>query len=204
MQKLIMGTTNLAKINQVKGCLAPLGIEVSGVADKSLLPEVIEDGKTVQENARIKALAYAKALGQRVISMDNALFINGLPDEQQPGIHVRRINGREANSDEEMLTHFQAVISSLGNRVDGYWDFGICVADSNGRFWETTINSPRTFTSARSDKSIEGYPLESIQIDPESGKYLPEMSIDERAQFWQRVIGQELQSFIRTVPPETV
>ncbi len=78
MKELIFGTTNEAKIKQIRGALAPSGIEVNGVADKSLLPEVIEDGKNANENVRKKALIYAKALGKTVFSMDNTLYINGL------------------------------------------------------------------------------------------------------------------------------
>ncbi len=196
MKKLIMGTTNPAKINQLYDCLIPFGINVVGVEDKSLLPYVEEDGKTVEENARKKALAYARALGQRVISMDNALYIDGLSDEQQPGIHVRRINGKDVNDDEELLNHFQKLISSLGDNVSGYWRFGICIADPNGKLWETVIKSPRLFTSVRSNSVVPGYPLESNQIEPETGKYISEMTKDEQAQFWQKAIGKQLVEFV--------
>ena len=60
MKELTFGTTNEAKIKQIRGALAPAEIDVNGVADKSLLPEVVEDGKTANENARKKALAICK------------------------------------------------------------------------------------------------------------------------------------------------
>ena len=93
MKTLIVGTTNPAKVAQIRDALAPIGVQVEGVADKKLLPEVVEDGKTVQENARKKATAYAKALGRIVFSMDNALFLDDLAPENQPGIHVRLLSG---------------------------------------------------------------------------------------------------------------
>ena len=46
--------------------------------------------------------------------MDNNLYIEGLPDEKQPGTHVRRINGKELN-DEEMIEYY----SKLGNEYGG-------------------------------------------------------------------------------------
>jgi XTP/dITP diphosphohydrolase len=199
MNTLVMGTTNQAKINQIRGCLLPIGIDVIGVADKNLLPKVEEDGKTVKENARIKAVAYSKALGHRVLSMDNALFLNGLPEAEQPGVHVRRINGIDASSDDVLLEHYQKVVRSLGNRVDGYWEFGICVADPDGQTWETVIRSPRIFTSTKSSKVVPGYPLESIQIDPKNDQYISEMSEAEQTKFWQKAIGEELQNFMRQI-----
>lgn len=199
MKTLVMGTTNPAKIAQMRGALLPAGIKVEGVEDKKLLLEVVEDGKTVQENARKKAIAYAKALGQKILSMDNALFLDGLKPEDQPGIHVRRIGGTFAATDEELLDHAIALIESLGGKTAGYWEYGVCISDSNGNISETTIRTPRVFTSKRSSKTIKGYPLESIQIDPESGKYISEMSEEERALFWQRTLGLQLCSFVSSV-----
>ncbi len=196
MKKLVMGTTNPAKIAQVRDALMPANIQVEGIADKKLLPEVVEDGTTVQENARKKAIAYAKALGQTVISMDNALFLNGLAPEDQPGIHVRRIGGSLAATDAELLDHGAALVESLGGKVTGYWEYGICVADPSGKFSEITLQTPRVFTSKRSDKSVLGYPLESIQIDPETGKYISEMTPEEMATFWQRTLGDSLCAFV--------
>ena len=196
---ITMGTTNPAKIAQIASALAPVGIEVVGVTDKRSLPEVVEDGATVQENARKKATCYAKALGRRVFSMDNALYLQGLPPQDQPGIHVLRIGGQERSTDDELLEHYQRVVRSLGDKVRGHWEFGVCVADPDGKVWETTIKSPRIFTSERSSSVVKGYPLESIQIDPESGRYISEMSQAEQSAFWQRMIGEELIKFMRSI-----
>ncbi len=62
MRSITMGTTNQAKIAQIGGALSLIGVEVNGVSDKRLLPQVVEDGLTAQENARKKAVAYAQAL----------------------------------------------------------------------------------------------------------------------------------------------
>lgn len=199
MKKLVIGTTNPAKIAQVRDALVSIGIQVEGVADKKLLPEVVEDGTTVQENARKKAIAYAKALGQTVLSMDNALFLDGLTPEDQPGIHVRRIGGSFAATDAELLDHGAMLVESLGGNVTGYWEYGICIADSNGKVSETTLRTPRIFTSKRSEKSVPGYPLESIQIDPGTGKYISEMTNEEMAAFWQRTLGAPLCAFVNNV-----
>ncbi len=44
-----------------------------------------------------------------------------------------------------------------------------------------------------------GYPLESIQIDPQSQKYISEMTQDEQNNFWQKAIGQPLLEFVQSV-----
>lgn len=200
MKEIVFGTTNEAKIKQVRGALVPAGIAVEGVKDKSILPEVVEDGKTASENARKKSLAYAKALGRTVFSMDNALYFEGLPAERQPGLNVRRINGTsERPTDEQMLEYYSKLIGELGGRINGYWEFGICIANPQGEYEETLIKSPRIFVSEPSKSMVVGYPLESIQIEPESGRYIAEMSQDEQDLFWQNAIGKPLVEFVQNV-----
>ncbi len=196
MKTLTIGTTNPAKITQIRDALSSLQIQVEGIVDKNMLPEVIEDGVTVQENARKKAVTYAKALNHTVFSMDNGLFLDGLSPERQPGIHVRRIGGILASTDNELLEHAIALVTSLGGKTTGYWEYGICVANPLGHIFETTIKTPRVFTDKPSQKIVQGYPLESIQIDPETNKYISDMTAEEQKQFWQQTIGNELCMFI--------
>lgn len=200
MKEITFGTTNEAKIKQVRGALSPSGIIVNGVLDKSLLPEVVEDGKTASENARKKSLAYAKALNKTVFSMDNALYLDGLTPEEQPALNVRRIGGTTNRpTDQEMLDYYSSLIKKLGGSINGYWEFGICIANPQGEFKETVIKSPRTFVSEPSKTMIEGYPLESIQIDQNSGRYISEMSQEEQDVFWQNAIGKPLLEFVQSV-----
>lgn len=129
MKEIIFGTTNEAKIKQVRGALSPAGISVEGILHKEMLPEVAEDGKTAVENARKKAIAYAKALSKTVFAMDNALYFDGLKDEEQPGLNVRRMKGYpERPTDEQMLEYYSQLVESLGGKTDGYWEFGVCIA----------------------------------------------------------------------------
>lgn len=198
-REIIIGTTNEAKIKQIKGALSSLDLVINGVVNKSLLPYVEENFQTAQENARAKATSYAKALRRPVLSMDNALYIEGLAQENQPGIHVRRINGRnDRPSDEELLVYYSELINGLGGKVDGHWEFAVCIATPSGETKEITIVSPRVFVGRPSGKVLLGYPLESIQIDPESGRYISEMSQEEQDLFWQRAIGRQLCDFVKT------
>jgi len=195
MRTIVFGTKNLAKIAQIQGALRDVNIEVVGLPEDLEIPE--ENGETAQENAREKATTYATVLGKPVLSMDNALFIEGLSPEKQPGIHVRRIGGTsDRPTDKELLDYYSALVGRFGNRVNGRWEFALCYARPDGTLEEGKIVSPRIFVSTPSSKMVPGYPLESIQVNPMSGKYISEMEQDEQDAFWQRAIGQELLSFV--------
>ena len=197
MVEIIFGTTNQAKLLQVRGALAPSGIDVRGVENQGFLPEILEDGKTAIENAIKKAKTYSDYLNKPVIAMDNALFLNGLSPEKQPGLNVRRIPGFLSKpTDEEMIDYYSKLIGSLGDRIGGYWEYGVCIAAPNGKISQTVITTPRIFVNIPSSKIEPGYPLESLQIDPLSNKYVSELSPQETDDFWQRTIGVELKKFV--------
>ena len=199
MKELLFATSNQAKVKQLQGVLAPIGISVIGV-EKSQLPVVDEDGKTLQENARKKALAYAKAFNRTVLAMDNGLYFDDLLPEEQPATHVRRIgHGTRDATDEEMLNYYADLVQRFGETIKGRWEFAICVATPAGELQETTVISPRIFTKKVSSQIVPGYPLESIQLDPDSGRYISEMSKEEQDAFWLKVIGKKMQDFFKSI-----
>ena len=65
--------------------------------------EVKEDGKTAEENAIKKAKAYYEKTKLATIAEDSGLWVEKFLEEDQPGLFVKRVNGREDLSDEEIL-----------------------------------------------------------------------------------------------------
>lgn len=59
--------------------------------------EIQGNGKDAIENALIKARTYVKILDVLVFAMDDNLYIEGIPDNKQPGMYVRRVNGKILN-----------------------------------------------------------------------------------------------------------
>lgn len=196
VKELVFGTGNKAKIQQVQDALGEEFI-VRGVHEFGINIDVTEDGTTAQENARKKSVAYAKALDRTVFSMDNALYFNGVDDDQQPGVYVRRIGGIERSGDDDMVENYASFVRRYGEQLKGWWEYGISIAKADGTSVEDSIISPRLFAAKQSDILVPGYPLLSIQIDPETGRYLSEMSSKEQALFWQRAIGEQLSQFVR-------
>ena len=90
-QALLIATTNPDKIREIRPLLADLPIALITLADVAPVQEPEENGTTFWENARIKALAYAKATGHLVVAEDSGLEIDALGGE--PGIHSARFLG---------------------------------------------------------------------------------------------------------------
>ncbi len=197
-ESLILGSRNAAKLEMVRAILSPAGIAITGAGEMGLHPQVKENGTTPEANARRKALAYLALTGRPVLAVDNALYFDGLPEEEQPGLHVRRIPGSEGRpSDEALLRYYQALIRRLGGQVRGTWLFAFALARPDHPLETLSLRTPRLFVGEPSPRLLPGYPLESLQIDPQTGRYISEMNEEERAAFWQRTLGEALRAFIQ-------
>ena len=98
--KVLFATTNPAKIRKYADELRKRNIEVITIKDLDINLNVEENGKNAIENAYIKSKAYYDVTGITTIGMDNNLFIEDLPEEKQPGTHVRRVNGKTLSEEE--------------------------------------------------------------------------------------------------------
>jgi XTP/dITP diphosphohydrolase len=87
---LVIATHNPGKLREMRELLAPYGIEAQSAGELGL-PEPKETGKSFAANARIKALAAAKATGRAAFADDSGLVVDALDGE--PGIHSARWAG---------------------------------------------------------------------------------------------------------------
>ena len=117
--RIIYGTGNPAKLSAMQRRLDGLNIEIIGLKDVGKeIPTVPETGKTPLENARQKALAYYKAFGEPVFSCDSGLYFDNVPDEIQPGVHVRNVNGKTFTDDEMMsLVYVKDVYDLIAKKL---------------------------------------------------------------------------------------
>lgn len=94
MRKVVLASRNADKVRELKQLFSGLDFEVVSSADYPGLPEVIEDGTTIEGNARRKAILTAAYTGEIAIADDTSLEVrelNGFPD-----IFAARFSGPEA------------------------------------------------------------------------------------------------------------
>ena len=99
MPRLLIATTNQAKIREYRRLLGDLPIELVAPVDP---PRVEETGATFEENALLKARAYAAWSGLPSLADDGGIEIDALGGE--PGVRSARWLGREA-ADEELIAY---------------------------------------------------------------------------------------------------
>lgn len=173
--KLLYGTTNKAKITVMENAVRELGIELISLNDLNCeLPVIVENGKTPLENAEIKARAYYEAFHIPVLSCDSGLYFDELSDEEQPGIHVRRVNGREL-SDEEMTKYYASLARKHGGKLTGRYRNAIYfILDEKSHYSSMDMSiatEPFMLVSTPHPKRVEGFPLDSLSKDIRTGEY---------------------------------
>ncbi len=193
--KVLFATTNPAKVKKYKDLLAEKGIELITIKDLDFKLPIDENGKDAIENAYIKAKTYYDRTKIPTIGMDNNLFIEELPEEKQPGTHVRRINGKELN-DEEMIEYYTNLVKENGGKLTAKWVYGmvICSRKSVNKF--TWSKDHFYFVDKPCEKRNPGYPLDSISVMPESNKYWLEYPEEYRKQYNEKDNVEEVVQFI--------
>ena len=180
--KVLFATKNPAKINKYSERLKEKNIEVLTIKDIGIDLDVDESGKNAIENAYIKAKAYYDTTGITTIGMDNCLYIEELPEEKQPGTHVRRINGKELN-DDEMIEYYTNLVKEYGGRLTAKWLYGMVIYNGEDTKEYTWSKGHFCFVDKPFNQRNPGYPLDSISVVPETNKYWFELTEEEREEY---------------------
>lgn len=173
--KILYGTTNKGKLQAMKSAVKSLDIELIGLNDLDCkIPRIDENGNTPLENAEIKAKAYYEVFHMPVFSCDSGLYFDELKEEEQPGIHVRRIHGKEL-SDDEMIQYYASLAKQYGGKITGRYRNAIYfILDENHHYSSMDLSiatEPFVLVAEPHVKRVEGFPLDSLSIDMASGKY---------------------------------
>ena len=169
MKRLLYATGNKYKIESMRERVKGTDIEIISPNDLNIKLNVVEDGKTVVENARKKAKAYYDATKIPTIAGDTALFIEKF--EEQPGLYVHRVNGKELTI-EETLEYYVQELKKVGGTSEAYYYTGLVIIKDDIEYNKEIKEDKFIFTSKMSDKPSKYDGLSRIQIDPRLNKYV--------------------------------
>ena len=95
MPRIIFASKNKGKIQEVKDILADSNFEIVSLLDLNDNENIIEDGITFEENAKIKAAHVFSNYKIPVIADDSGIIVDQL--NGRPGVHSARYSGENAN-----------------------------------------------------------------------------------------------------------
>jgi XTP/dITP diphosphohydrolase len=88
IRQIVLATRNAGKVREISQVLAVLGVRLASLGQFPDIPQPEEHGDTFADNAREKALYYARATGQWCLADDSGLVVDALGGE--PGVRSAR------------------------------------------------------------------------------------------------------------------
>ena len=183
MKQIVFSTHNENKLNEIKKILSD-NFKIIGLSDLNFYDEIIESGKTLAQNADIKASYINKLYNIDCFADDTGLEINSLNGE--PGVYSARYAGDECSSEKNI----EKVLNSLSNKKcrKAVFKTVICLVFSNEKYFF----EGKVFGSI-SPKIIgkQGFGYDPIFIPNGFNKTFSQMSIDEKNKISHRAIAVE-------------
>ena len=118
MKKLIFATGNENKMKEIRMILADCGYEILSMKEAGIQADIVEDGKTFEENAIIKAEAIRKMTNCLVLADDSGLEVDYL--DKAPGIYSARFMGEDTSyriKNKAIIDKLAGVPDSVINRA---------------------------------------------------------------------------------------
>ena len=106
------------------------------------------------------------------MAIDDTMYIEGIPEDKQPGVYVRRVNGKRL-TDEEMIEHYTNLVKTYGKdgKLNTKWISGLVIIKDGSIFTYTDVTSEYYLVDTPVKDMREGYPLSSILVNKRTNKY---------------------------------
>ena len=174
--RLLIGTSSPGKIRELSSALAGCGLEIVSPADVGIVDDVAETGATLEENALLKATAYAETSGLLTLADDSGLEVDALGGE--PGVMSSRYAG-EGKSDSERIAFLLGKLNNVGG--DSWPARFRCViavkAPDRSADLYTGICPGLIVTTARGSN---GFGYDPVFFLPELGRTMAELTQEEK------------------------
>ena len=174
-KRLVFATGNQGKVNEFRQMLGD-DYEILSMKDIGVDIDIVEDGKTFEENAVIKAKAVMEETGEMVLADDSGFEVDYL--NKEPGIYSARYMGED--------TSYHIKNANLIQRLEGVPDekrtarfvCAIAAVFPDGR--RKTVRAAMEGRIGYEEKGENGFGYDPIFYLPEYGCTSAELSMEEK------------------------
>ena len=188
MKKLIFATGNENKMKEIRMILGDLDYEILSMKEAGIDADIVEDGKTFEENAIIKETAISKQSGCLVLADDSGLEVDYM--DKMPGIYSARWMGED--------TSYRIKNKAIIDKLEGVPDekrtarfvCAIAAVFPDGRV--VTKRGAIEGIIGYEERGENGFGYDPIFFLPEYGKTTAELSPEEKNRISHRGRALEL------------
>lgn len=181
IDRIIFATGNADKMKEIRMILADLGLEIQSMREAGVDIDIVENGKTFEENALIKAAAIAEELKNHnvqavVLADDSGLEIDYL--NKEPGIYSARYLGENTSYTIKNANLIERLAGVPNEERTARFVCAIAAVFPDGRTFQTraTIEGQIGYE----EKGENGFGYDPIFYLPEYGMYSAELAPEEK------------------------
>ena len=185
MPKLLLATKNRAKAQEYLLLLQGLSFELTNLAEQGIEIEVSETGDTLEQNATLKAQAYASLSNLLALADDSGLEVDALGGE--PGALSARYAGANASDEDRVERLLKRLEGVPWEKRKARFKCVIAIASPGGKV--ELCRGECQGIIALSPKGENGFGYDPVFYLPERGKTMAELSMEEKNEISHRGVA---------------
>lgn len=171
MPRLLLATGNAHKLNELKTLLQGLPYDMVSPADVGIDADIEETGDSLEENARLKAMAMAAKSGLLTLADDSGLEVDAL--NGAPGVFSARYAGENASDADRVKYLLRQLTDVPQEKRQAKFRCVIAIATPDGKV-DTVSGECRGYI-AFEPRGEHGFGYDPIFYLPELGKTMAEL-----------------------------
>lgn len=186
MKKILAASNNKHKIREIKSVLVSVNnISVLSLNDFGITAEIAEDGKTLEDNALLKAEYAFKLLSIPAISDDTGLFVDALNGE--PGIYSARYAGEDATYKDNRSKLLSALKNLKMKEWKARFESVICYYTDIGEY--LLFKGVCHGMIIENEKGENGFGYDAVFVPDGSAKTFAELTDQEKNKISHRALA---------------
>jgi XTP/dITP diphosphohydrolase len=185
--RLLIATHNRGKLIEYQELLADLPYELVTLDEVGIREDVPETGTTFAENARLKAMVYARQSNLLTLADDSGLEVDALGGE--PGVRSKRYSGEDANDADRNKFLLNKLRELPRGKRSARFRCVIVIASPRGETWESdgTCEGEIIFEP----RGANGFGYDPVFCFPERGVTMAELPSKEKNRISHRARAAE-------------
>jgi XTP/dITP diphosphohydrolase len=178
MIRLLVATWNPGKLTEIQALLNKIDMELVTPDQIGLTLKVEENGASYEENASLKARAFAYNSGLATLADDSGLevdVLNGLP-----GIRSARFSPLPNASDADRRAYLLAMLKPYPRPWKAHFHCTVAIATPLGRLYYAQGNCPGEIIP--DERGSNGFGYDPIFLLPEIGLTMAELTLEQKNQ----------------------
>jgi XTP/dITP diphosphohydrolase len=174
--RLLLATNNKGKLLEMHALLEGMQYKIITPHEIGIDLDVVEDGNTYEENASLKAIAFARESGLLTLADDSGLEVDALGGA--PGIRSARFSSLPNATDADRRAYLLALLQSFSRPWTAHFHCTVAIADPSGGIYYSQGDCPGEIIPF--ERGTNGFGYDPIFLLPEVGLTMAELSMDEK------------------------